>query len=104
MKPFVAFNGVKRNVADLNKEFKTKAVAASSENAWMNTELTVDWTNTVLGTFPVGRRLLAWDSYECQMCDEVVTSFIIKRNNVSIRPPPPPPPPMIISERIVFRT
>ena len=79
LKPFVVFKGAKREVADLNKEFKTKAVVASSENAWMNRELTVDWTNTVLGTFSIGRRLLAWDSYECHMCDEVVTSFIAKK-------------------------
>ena len=67
LKPFVDFKGAKREVADLNKEFKTKAVVASSENAWMNRELTVDWTNTVVGTFSFGRRLLAWDSYECHV-------------------------------------
>ena len=48
LKPFVVFKGAKREVADLNIEFKTKAVVAISENAWMNTELTDDWTNTVI--------------------------------------------------------
>ena len=40
LKPMVVFKGEKREVAALSQEFKHKAVVATSDNAWMNTELT----------------------------------------------------------------
>ena len=33
----------------------------------MNEELTLDWVKRVLGLLSFGRRLLAWDSFECHM-------------------------------------
>ena len=72
LKPFVVFKGAKKEVKVLRKEFSSKAVVMSSENAWMNKNLTVQWSNSVLETFSFGTRLLAWDSYECDMCDEVI--------------------------------
>ena len=64
LKPMVVFKGAKREVAALSQEFKHKAVVATSDNAWMNTELTQVWINSVLGAFSFNRRLLAWDSYD----------------------------------------
>ena len=45
LKPMVVFKGAKREVAALSQEFKHKAVVATSDNAWMNTELTQVWIN-----------------------------------------------------------
>ena len=33
----------------------------------MNTPLTLEWVQKVLGSFSFNQRLLAWDSYECHM-------------------------------------
>ena len=64
MKPFVVFRGAKREVAAVNE-----CVVATSTNSWMNEELTL--IQQVLGTFSFGRRLLAWDSFECHIMDSV---------------------------------
>ncbi|CAH3162370.1 unnamed protein product [Porites lobata] len=45
----------KREVAALNQEFKRRAVFATSANAWMNTELTKVWIDSVLGSFSFDR-------------------------------------------------
>ena len=37
----------------------------------MNEELTLDWVKTVLGQFSFTGRLLAWDSFESHMTEEV---------------------------------
>lgn len=66
-KPMVVFKGAKREVAALNQEFKHRTVIATSGNAWMDTELTHVWVNSVHGAFSFNRRLLAWDSYECHI-------------------------------------
>ena len=65
LKPFIVFKGAKREVAILNQEFRGKCILASSENGWMNTPLTLEWVQKVLGSFSFNQRLLAWDSYEC---------------------------------------
>ena len=64
LKPMVVLKGAKREVAALSQEFGHEAVVATSDNAWMNTELTQVWINSVLGAFSFNRRLLAWDSYD----------------------------------------
>ena len=33
----------------------------------MNTPLTLEWVQKVLGSFSFNQRLLGWDSYECHM-------------------------------------
>ena len=79
LKPMVIFKGAKREVAALSQEFKHKAVVATSDNAWMNTELTQVWINSVLGAFSFNRRLLAWDSYECHIEDSANESLKAKK-------------------------
>ena len=50
-------------------------MVASSSNDWMNTELTLEYTKKVLGSFFFGKRFLAWDSYECYMESSVVAAL-----------------------------
>ena len=71
LKPMVVFKGAKREVAALNQEFKHRAVVATSANAWMNTELTKVWIDSVLGSFSFDRRLLAWDSFKCHIEESI---------------------------------
>ena len=72
LKPFIVFKNAKRETKALSEEFKTRCVIVSSSNGWMNDDLTMEYTKKVLGTFSFGRRLLAWDSYECHMNSKVV--------------------------------
>ena len=44
---------------------------ASYANGWMNDELTLRWCNEILGQFSFRKRLLAWDSYEAHLTDNV---------------------------------
>ena len=37
----------------------------------MNEELTLRWINEIVGTFAFNKRLLAWDSYEAHMTEDV---------------------------------
>ena len=75
----VVFKGAKREVAALSQELKHRAVVATSDNAWMNTELTQVWINSILGAFSFNRRLLAWDSYECHIEDSANESLKAKK-------------------------
>ena len=75
LKPFIVFKNAKRDTKALNEEFKTKCVIVNSSNGWMNDDLTLEYTKTVLGTFSFGRRFLAWDSYECHMDSKVAASL-----------------------------
>ena len=43
----------------------------SSANGWTNEELTLSWCNDILGQFSFRKRLLAWDSYEALLTDDV---------------------------------
>ena len=79
LKPRVVFKGAKREVAALKQEFQHRAVAASSANGWMDTELTKIWVDSVLGSFAFNRKLLAWDSYECHMEDSTTESLNSKK-------------------------
>ena len=80
LKPFIVFKGAKRESKALNDEFKTRCVVASSSNGWMNTELTLEYTKKVLGSFSFGKRFLAWDSYECHMESSVAAA--LKSSNI----------------------
>ena len=86
LKPMVVFKGAKRETTAMNKEFRRHAVVASSANAWMNTELTHVWIESVLGSIAFARRLLAWDSFECHMEESVARSLKSKRIDVAIIP------------------
>ena len=86
LKPMVVFKGAKREVAALNEEFKGRAVVATSANAWLDSELTIVWINSVLGSFSFNRRLLAWDSYECHIEDTVTEALKSKKINRVIVP------------------
>ena len=70
LKIFILFRGTKRESKKLNEDYKHKCVIATSANAWMNEELTLNWVRSVFGAFSF-RRLLAWDSYECHMMQSV---------------------------------
>ena len=70
-KPMIVFRGAKRESKSLDEEFKHRCVVASSVNAWLNEELTLEWVKRVLGSLSFGRRLRAWDSFECHMMDSV---------------------------------
>lgn len=80
LKPFIVFKGAKRKVEKLNKEFSGKCVFASSVNGWMDTELTSEWIDKVLGTFSFGKHLLAWDTYSCHIEDSASKS--LKNKNI----------------------
>ena len=71
LKPFIVFGGAKRESKALNDEFKARCCVASSANAWMNEELTIQFVNSVTGKFAFRRRLLAWNSFECHTTNEV---------------------------------
>ena len=71
MKPMVVFGGGKSEMSKLNEEFRSKCITASSDNAWINEDLTMIWVEKVLGKFSFGCRLLAWDSFSCHIIDSV---------------------------------
>ena len=86
LKPFIVFKGGKRDVDALNKEFHGKCVVVSSQNGWMNTELTNVWVDKVLGSFSFRRRLLAWDMYQCHLEESVTNSLNKKKIDVALVP------------------
>ena len=73
LKPIIVFKGAKREIEQLQKEYKNKCFIATSTNGWMDTDLTLRWVNTVL------RRLLAWDTYECHLMPFVQKSLKTKK-------------------------
>ena len=60
LKPFISFQGAKREATALNEEFKDRCVVASSSNGWMNQELVLKFLRQVLGMFSFKKRLFAW--------------------------------------------
>ena len=52
----------------------------------MNEELTLVWTEKVLGKFSFGRRLLSWDSFECHMMDSVKEAVKTSNSDLVIVP------------------
>lgn len=71
LKPFIVFRAAKREIKKLNEDFRYKCIVTTSSNAWMNEELTLNWVKGFLGAFSFNRRLLAWDSCECNMMHSV---------------------------------
>ena len=75
LKPFIVFKGAKRECKALHDEFNRKCSVASSANGWMNEDLTLRLCNEILGQFSFHKRLLAWDSYEAHLTDDVNKSL-----------------------------
>ena len=75
LKPFIVFKGAKRESKALHNEFNRKCSVASSANGWMNEDLTLRWCNEILSQFSFRERLLAWDSYEAHLTDDVKKSL-----------------------------
>ena len=75
LKPFNVFRGVKRESKALHDKFNRKCSVASSANGWMNEDLTLRCCNEILGKFSFRKRLLAWDSYEAYLTDDVKKSL-----------------------------
>ena len=71
LKPFIVFGAVKRESKSLHDEYKQQCSVANSSNAWMNEELALRWCDEVLGQFTIQKRLLAWDSFEAHITNEV---------------------------------
>ena len=71
LKPFIVFGAAKRESKSLHGEYKRQCSVASSSNAWMNEELTLRWCDEVLGQFTFQKRLLAWNSLEAHITNEV---------------------------------
>ena len=71
LQPFIAFGAAKRELKSLHDECKRQCSVASSSNAWMNEESTLRWCDEVLGQFAFQKRLLAWDSFEAHITNEV---------------------------------
>ena len=59
LKPFIAFQGARREATALNEEFKNRCVVASSSNQWMNEELVLKFLRQVLGMFCFKKHLFA---------------------------------------------
>ena len=75
LKPFIVLKGAKRDSKALNEQYRSRCVVASTPNGWMNADLTREFVKTVLGTFSFGKRLLAWDSFECHMESNAIKSL-----------------------------
>ena len=52
---------------------------ASPENGWMNTPLTLQWIQKILGSFSFNQRLLAWNSFECHIEQSVCKELKSKK-------------------------
>ena len=86
LKPFIVFKGGKRECKSLHEEFRGKCSVASSANGWMNEELTLQWCSEILGQFSFCKRLLAWDSYEAHLTDDVKKSLTKSKIESAIVP------------------
>ena len=53
LKPFIVFQGAKREATALNEEFKNQCVVASSSNGLMKQELVLKFLRQVLECFPL---------------------------------------------------
>ena len=71
LKLFIVFKGATQENKALHNEFHRQYSVASSANGWMNKELTLRWCNEILGQFFSHKLLLAWDSYEAHLTDNV---------------------------------
>ena len=59
---------------------------ASSANGWMNEELTLCWSNEILGQFSFCKWLPAWDSYEAHLTDNVKNALTKSKIETMIVP------------------
>ena len=73
-KPYNVFKNAKCETKTLNDAFKTCCVIVNSSDGWMN-NLTIEYTQKVLGTSSFGRRFLAWDSCKWNVGSYVVASL-----------------------------
>ena len=71
LKPFIVFKGAKRERKPFTMNFIDKCLVASFANRWMNEELRLYWCNKILGQFSFRKHLLAWDSYEAHLTNNV---------------------------------
>ena len=71
LKPFIVFKGAKRESKALHDKFNRNCLVASYANGWMNEDLTLRCCYEILGQFSFRKRLLAWDSYEAHLSDDV---------------------------------
>ena len=71
LKPFIVFQGAKREATAVNEEFKNRCVVALSLNGWMNEELVLKFLRQVLRMFSFKKRVLAWDNFETYMIEDV---------------------------------
>ena len=80
LKAFIVFKGTKGENKALYDEFHRQCSVASSANGWMNKELTFSWCNEILDQFSFRKRLLAWDSYEAHVTDNVEKALTKSKN------------------------
>ena len=71
LQPFIVFGVAKREPKSLHDKYKQQCSVAGSSNAWVNEELALKQCDEVLGQFKFQKRLLAWDSFEAHITDEV---------------------------------
>ena len=76
----------KRESTALHEEFHRQCSVASSANGWMTEELTLRWCNEILGQFSFRKRLLAWDSYEAHLTDNVKKALTKSKIETAIVP------------------
>lgn len=74
----IVFKGGNCNFQKLKKEYGNKCIIAFLANGWMDTDLTLSWTNAVLGQYSFASRLSAWDTYECYLMPVVEASLKAK--------------------------
>lgn len=78
LKPYITFKKAIREVRKM--ESMTDAIVTSSQNGWMNEELTLEWLSKVVGKFSFSKRMLCWDSYKCHISELIkakVSTYII---------------------------
>ena len=86
LKPFIVFGAAKREAKSLHDEYKQQCSVASSSNAWMNEELTLRWCDEVLGQFTFQKHLLAWDSFEAHITDDIKRKLTTSKIELLIVP------------------
>ena len=72
---FVVFSQAKRESKCLHEEYKCQCSVGSSTNGQMNEELTLQWIKKIVGKFASNKRLLAQDSHEAHIIEDVKIHF-----------------------------
>ena len=86
LKAFIVFGAAKRESNSLDGEFKRQCSVTSSSNAWMNEQLTLRWCHEVLGQSTFQKRLLASDSFEAHISNEVKRKLTTSKTESLIFP------------------